>query len=73
MTPRKKQVIALGETVVVGDQASEERFAEIASGRCRWQQGLVATCPDSSNEVNNRSRGEPAGLTHESVGAKTEE
>jgi hypothetical protein len=67
MTPRKKQVQALGGTVVVGDQASGERFAEIESGRCRWQQGLVATCKDSRNEVKNRMRGEPTGLAHESV------
>ena len=31
--------------VVVRDQASEERFAEITSERSGWQQGLVATCP----------------------------
>ena len=67
MTSRKKQVKALGGTVVVGDQASGERFAEIESGRCRWQQGLVAICKDSRNEVKNRRRREPAGLAHESV------
>ena len=72
MTSRKKQVKALGGTVVVGGQASGERFAEIESGRTRWQQGLVATCRDSRNEVKNRRKGEP-GLAHESVGAKTEE
>ena len=38
-------------TVVVGAQASRERLAEITSGRSRWHQGLVATCPDSSNEA----------------------
>jgi hypothetical protein len=32
MTRRKKQVYALRGTAVVGDQASEERFAEITSG-----------------------------------------
>ena len=53
MTRRKKQVKALCGTAVVGDQASEERFAEITSGRSRWQQGLVATCKDSSNEANS--------------------
>jgi hypothetical protein len=59
--------------VGAGGQASGERFAEIESGRCRWQQGLVATCKDSRNEVKNRRRGEPAGSAHESVGAKNEE
>jgi hypothetical protein len=38
MTPRKKQVNALGGTVGVEDQASEERFAEITSGRIGSQQ-----------------------------------
>jgi hypothetical protein len=56
MTPRKKQVQALGGTVVVGDQASGERFAEIESGRCRWQQGLVAgylqRLPERGEEPN---------------------
>jgi hypothetical protein len=46
MTRRKKQVNALRGTAVVGDEASEKRFAEITSGRSRWQQGLVATCKD---------------------------
>jgi hypothetical protein len=40
-------------------QAAQERFAEITSGRSWCQQGLVATCKDSSNEANYRSRGEP--------------
>ena len=44
-----------GETAGVKDQTSKERFSEITSGRSRWQQGLVATCKDSSNEVKNRS------------------
>ena len=48
--------------VGVGGQASGERFAEIESGRSRWQQGLVATCKDSRNEVKNRRRGEPDGF-----------
>ena len=38
MTPRKKQVNALGGTVGVEGQASEERFAEITSGRIGSQQ-----------------------------------
>jgi hypothetical protein len=44
MTRRKKQVHALRGTAGVGDEASEERFVEIKSGKSRWQQGLVATC-----------------------------
>ena len=32
-------------------QARGEGFAEITSGRSRPQQGLVATCRDSSNEA----------------------
>jgi hypothetical protein len=55
------QASALRGTVGVEDQASEERIAEITSGKSRWQQGLVATCTDSSNEVKNRRRGEPIG------------
>jgi len=51
-------------------QASKEGFAEITSGRSWWQQGLVATCRDSSNEVTSRRRGEPRGLANESVGAR---
>jgi len=46
MTPRKKQANALGGTVGVEDQASEERIAEITSGRTGSQQGLAATCKD---------------------------
>jgi len=49
-------------TAGVWAQASQERFAEITSGRSRWQQGLVATCKDSSDEVKNRRRGEPSGI-----------
>jgi hypothetical protein len=62
MTSGKKQVRALGGTVGAGDQASGERFAEIESGRTRWQQGLVATCRDSRTEVKNRRKGEPEGF-----------
>jgi len=43
-------------------QASQDGFAEITSGRTRGQQGLVATCKDSLNEVNNQRRGEPNGF-----------
>ena len=49
-------------TAGVWAQASKERFAEITSGRSRWQRGLVATCTDSSNEAKCRSRGEPQGI-----------
>jgi hypothetical protein len=38
-------------TAVTGAQALREGFAEITSGRSRQQQGLVATCRDSSNEA----------------------
>jgi len=62
MTSGKKQVRALGGTVGAGDQASGEGFAEIESGRTRWQQGLVATCRDSRSEVKNRRKGEPEGF-----------
>ena len=62
LTSGKKQVGALDGTVGVGDQASGERFAEIESGRTRWQQGLVATCRDSRTEVKNRRKGEPEGF-----------
>ena len=67
MTSGKKQVRALGGTVGVGDQASGERFAEIEWGRARWQQGLVATCRDSRNEVKTEGRESQKGLAHESV------
>jgi hypothetical protein len=39
------------QAVVVGIQASWEGLAEITSGRPRWQQGLVETCKDFSNDV----------------------
>jgi len=73
MTQRKKQVYALCGTAVVWDQASEEGFAEITSGRTRWQQGLVATCQDSSNEAIAEGGESQTGLAHESIGATTEE
>jgi hypothetical protein len=44
------------QTVAVKAQASQERFSEISSGRSREQQGLMATCKDSSNEA--RAEGE---------------
>jgi hypothetical protein len=51
MTWRKKQADALHGTAVTGAQALREGFTEITSGRSRQQQGLVATCGDSSNEA----------------------
>ena len=48
---RKKQADALHGTAVTGAQARREGFAEITSGKSRPQQGLVATCRDSSNEA----------------------
>jgi hypothetical protein len=72
MTQGKTQASALCRTAVAWDQASEERFAEITSGRSRGQQGLVATCPDSWNEAAAEGRESPRGLAQESVGAKTE-
>src|ERR1700752_3814077 len=38
------------------------KICRIESGRTRWQQGLIATCRDSRNEVNSRRRGEPTGF-----------
>jgi hypothetical protein len=73
MTWGKKQVNALRDPAVVRDQASEERFAEITSGRFHWQQGLVATCEDSSSEANAEVEESYMGLAHESIRAKTEE
>jgi hypothetical protein len=72
MTQGKKQAYALCGTAVVGDQASEERFTEITSGRSCWQQGLVATCKDSSNEAKAEGEESQRGLAHESVVARTE-
>jgi hypothetical protein len=51
MTWRKKPADALHGTAVTGAQALREGFTEITSGRSRQQQGLVATCGDSSNEA----------------------
>ena len=59
---RKKQVNALREPAVVRGQASEERFAEITSGRSHWQQRLVATCGDSSIEANAEVRESQNGI-----------
>jgi hypothetical protein len=56
MTWRKKQADALHGTAVTGAQAPREGFAEITSGWSRPQQGLVATCRDSSNEA--KAKGE---------------
>jgi hypothetical protein len=73
MTRRKKQVYAPRGTAVVRDQASEERFAEITSGRSRWQQGLEATCGDFLHEAKAEGKKNQTGLANESVGAMTEE
>jgi hypothetical protein len=54
---------------VLGDQTSEEGFAEISSGRSWRQQGLVATCKDSSNEAKAEVEESRIGLANESVGA----
>ena len=62
MIRRKKQVYALRGTAVVGDQASEERFAEITSGRSQWQQGLEATCEDFLHEAKAEGKEEPDGI-----------
>jgi len=51
---------------------SEERFAEITSGRSRWQPGLVATGKDSSNEAQAEGEESQRGLAHESAVATTE-
>jgi hypothetical protein len=45
----------------------------ISSGRSRWQQGLIATCTDSSNEAKAEGEESQRGSAHESVGAMTEE
>jgi len=55
------------QTAGVWAQASEERFAEITSGRSRWQQGLVATCKDFSNEAKAEVGESQMGAAHESV------
>jgi hypothetical protein len=67
MTRRKKQAYALRRTAVARDQASEERFAEITSGRSRWQQGLVATCKDFLHEAKVEGKKSQMGLANESV------
>ena len=45
------------------------RIRRITSGKSRWQQGLVATCTDSSNEANAEAEKSHRGLANESVGA----
>jgi hypothetical protein len=66
-TQKKKQVQAFCGTTVVRDQTSKERFTEITSGRSRWQQGLVATCQDSSHEAEAEGGESQSGLAHEFV------
>jgi len=57
MTRRKKQAYALLGTAGVRDQASEERFAEISSGRIDVQPGPTATGIDLKDE----RKAEPTG------------
>ena len=59
MTPRKKQANALGGTVGVEGQASEERIAEITSGRTGSQQGARSNLqgpPERSVDTRIRRR-----------------
>ena len=58
-------------TAGVGVKASKEGFAEIASGRCRSQQGLTATCEDLPHKAHKPRRWEGTGLAHECVVATT--
>jgi hypothetical protein len=58
----KNQAEALNETRRGTGSGITGRIRRITSGRTRGQQGLVATCKDSLNEVNNQSRGEPNGF-----------
>jgi len=44
----------------------------ISSGRSRWQQGLIVTCKDSSNEAKAEGEESQRGLAHGSVRAMTE-
>src|SRR3990172_2978081 len=55
-TQGKKQACAPCGTAGVGDQASQEGFAEITSGRSHSQQGLDTTCKDFSNEASPKER-----------------
>ena len=55
-------------TAGVRGQTSEERFAEITSGKTSFQPGLTATGEDCDSERKQRDR-EERGLTHESVRA----
>ena len=71
MTQGKKQARALCGTAVARDPASEERFAEITSGRSCWQRGLVATRKDSSNEAKAEGEESQGGLARESAVAMT--
>ena len=51
MTPKKKQASALGGTVGVEGQASEERIAEITSGRTGSQQGARSNLQGPPDKV----------------------
>jgi hypothetical protein len=70
MTQRKKQAQALCGTAGVGDR---HRRKDTQDNVGKVPRGLVATCKDSSNEAKAEGEESHAGLTHESVGAKTEE
>jgi hypothetical protein len=67
MTPRKKQASALGGTVGVEDQASEERIAEITSGRTGSQQGARSNLQGPPEKCEYTNPEEGAGLAHELV------
>ena len=47
--------------------ARRERFAEITSGGCYFQQGLTATCQDLLCEAESRRQQEDLGSSHEFV------
>ena len=73
MTPGKNQASALGGTAGLEDQATEERIAEITSGRTGSQQGLAATCKDRRTKCGYTSAEEGTGLAHELVEATKKE
>ena len=50
MTQEKKQANASCGTAVPWDQGIRGKLRRITTGRSRWQQGLIATYTDSSNE-----------------------
>jgi len=70
--PREETSTGTSGTTGVGVQASDERSAEITSGRSHFQQGLTATCEDGSIEAYQPRRHEEVGLADEPVGARKE-